>query len=271
MKVLIILLFAIFIVMWGYFYYQSSRFNEWIASGHQEILSFQSSAKRGERSELPELLQRYLKKVILKEHTNSTVFFTQKGDFRNNPDDEMSPFKAEQFVSISSPMFSWVANINMKGIKVKVCDRLVNNEGELQARLFSALTLAKGSGASFLRGELLRYMAELPWYPMAILNLPQINWKQLSDNQVEGVISIFDIKAAVNYTFSPDGLIESVYVSDRERSVGESMIKTPWLGEFSDYKEIEGQLLPTRGMVSWLIDSKKFTYFSGTILDYQFK
>mgnify|MGYP003683401177 FL=1 len=166
-------------------------------------------------------------------------------------------------------MYSWIAKMTLNGLSVSVCDRLINNKGELQARLFSAITVAKGSGSNFLRGELLRYLAELPWYPMAILSQPEIKWKSVSPNKITGTLSVNKVTATVEYRFDNNGLIQSIYVPNRERINGDHVDLKPWLGEFSEYEEKNGILIPVRGQVSWLLETGKFIYFDGRIDNYQ--
>lgn len=207
--------------------------------------------------------------MILEEANSQFSFFTQSGKFRQKPNDKFSDFSAKQYVSLASPMFSWVASMNMNGIPVTVCDRLVDNKGELQARLFSSILLAEGSGDSFLRGELLRYLAEIPWYPMAILNQPEIEWEDVAYNKITSTIKLNQVKATVEYTFNKEGLIESIFVPDREKGDGKEIELLPWYGEFSQYEERAGIVIPTKGQVSWMLDSGKFTYFKGQITGYQ--
>ncbi len=250
--------------------YKYTEFKKWTKSGNVKIKSLSNCEGVVKPETLPPLLQKYLQQVLVLKPSSHYIKFTQIGDFRMKPQDNMSKFSAEQLVSVISPMFSWVANMRMGGLPVVVCDRLIDGQGELQARMFSSVPLARGSGDSFLRGELLRYLAELPWYPMAILDQPGITWVQTENNKVTGTIKMNSVSATVEYTFNDEGLICSIFVPDREMSVGKSVELKPWLGEFTQYEERSGVLIPIEGKVSWLLDSGKFTYFVGHISTYGF-
>ncbi|MCB0422454.1 MAG: hypothetical protein KDD61_15750 [Bdellovibrionales bacterium] len=269
MKTILIILLLLLGVGTVLFFFESHRFNQWLKNGHQKIRNHQGVGTQVDVQTLPLLLQNYLQKVLVGKPSISYIEFTQSGDFRMTPKDEMAPFTAEQIVSVRSPMFSWVAKIPMNGLPITVCDRLIDEQGELQARLFSAIPLAKGSGDRFLRGELLRYLAEIPWYPMAILNQPNIEWQQSEENKVKGTLSMKRISATVEYTFNDKGLIESIFVPDREKIDGQNIEQRPWLGEFSQYDERSGVIIPTRGQVSWLLSEGKFTYFVGNVTSYK--
>jgi hypothetical protein len=73
----------------------------------------------------------------------------------------------------------------MFGLPVTVVDSFVAGDGFLQARIAGTLPVATGTGPAFDKGELQRYLSELPVHPDAILNNGQLSWRQLSENTVE--------------------------------------------------------------------------------------
>ena len=270
MKVYFFIIFILVVPIIGFLTWQRISFKNWLKSGHIRITSFKAKELTPSVDSQPKLLQEYLKKV-LPGHNQAVCNYTrfkQRGLFRMNPEDVMTDFKANQIVSLVSPMFSWEANITSKGIPITVCDRLVDGMGELEARLFGLFRVAKATGPELLRGELLRYLAEIPWFPHAAANQSLMSWQQDGDSKLYGTISLGEVSATVEYRLK-DGLIESIFVPDRGRSVGGKSIPTPWLGEFKKYKKMGNVLVPTYGEVSWLLDEGKFTYFKGNITDYK--
>lgn len=264
LSIMTLLVIAVVFLVW-----QKVSFDRWLEDGRHRITSAEAIERRLDLNTLPPLLQEYLEKVGVRDHSSTcgSVYFEQAGLFRMNPEDQMTSFTANQTVSLSAPMFSWEASIRTRGLPVKVCDRLIEGRGELEARLLGFLKVAKASGPELLRGELLRYLAEIPWYPSAIFNQPNIQWQQTGGSKLQGSLSVADVSATVEYRFE-DGLIKSIYVPDRGRTVGSESIPTPWLGEFSEYKKVEGIVVPMRGEVSWLLPEAKFTYFKGEIVSY---
>jgi hypothetical protein len=252
-----------------YLLWERQSFSSWIEAGRQEIMEAHQPAQEHSAKNFPPLLQTYLNKVLAHAPKDITqINFDQEGLFRMSPEETMSKFSAHQLVSVGKPMFSWEAQIRVNGLPVTVCDRLISDKGEVQARLFGSVKVAHESGPELLRGELLRYLAELPWYPMAIPQLPQIHWREIDEKRIEGMVQRSGVIAKVEYEFSDDGLIKSIYVPDRGMIVGDESIPTPWLGEFSNYQMIENIIIPKQGEVSWLLQDGKFTYFQGHIVDY---
>jgi hypothetical protein len=69
------------------------------------------------------------------------------------------------------PGFDWDARIQMvPGLKAFVHDTYLLGEGNLHASLLGLFTLAKMHDTPELnQGELLRFFAEVAWYPTALL------------------------------------------------------------------------------------------------------
>lgn len=266
MKVFIII--SVFVIL-GVLTWQIISFNQSLKAGREVITQLSVVPPRVLGDDLPPILKNYLSKVVLMNDPSLCryVSFHQHGLFRMKPTDKMSGFTATQMISLVAPMFSWEANIKVSAVPVKVCDRLVDGKGELEARLFGVIPVAKATGPELLRGELLRYLAELPWYPIAIINQPLIQWQQVSDSKLIGTLEIDGVKASVEYTFE-DGLIKSIYVPDRGMTVGSKSIPTPWVGKFSKYQRVGHMMIPTYGEVSWILPEGEFTYFKGNITDY---
>ncbi len=122
---------------------------------------------------LPPPVQRYLRAVLPDEQAMITsVRFTQQGLFRmSETKDAWQPFHATQFVTIRPPGFDWDARIRMApALDVHVHDAYVAGAGTLHAAVLGLVTVARMHGTpEMARGELIRYLAEAPWYPTAFL------------------------------------------------------------------------------------------------------
>jgi hypothetical protein len=86
-------------------------------------------------------------------------------------EDKWSPVSATQLAIAQRPGFDWDAPIQMApGVNAFVHDTYLLGEGSLHASLLGLFTVAKMHGApENNRGELLRFFAEAPWYPTALL------------------------------------------------------------------------------------------------------
>lgn len=252
------------------FYSFKSKYISWVTEGEKDVLKVvELKTDLRKLDSLPLPLQNYLKKSLGSENLAtpkySAVSFKQRGLFWLKNEGEGLNFKAQQVVSLQQKEFSWFAKIRM-GIAIYVTDRLVGNTGALKASALGVFPIADASGENIYQGQVLRYLAELPWYPMAILLDHDIEWSSLSENKVQAQIMVLGQKLKVEYTFNSENLIEKIYTEDREYS--EIKQKRPWVGEFSKYQSKKGILIPSHGEVSWILGSDKFTYFKGDIEEY---
>jgi hypothetical protein len=265
-KFLIGLTLIIFVIL-IYLYSEYREFSAWLNRGEQEVIS-QKFKDIIEPFNIPPLIKRYISIAVTRPVSGHYVKLTQKGFLKFNADGKAIPFQANQIISLTKSSFSWMARTSKGFLPIVVCDRLINNKGELQARLFASFKVADATGPELLKGELLRYLAEIPWFPLAISCQPSIIWKQLSSKSVSAEIDLEGVKAKVNFYFDKRGLIEKIYVPDRGMIVGSKSIPTPWEGHFSNYKEIKGLLVPTHGEISWILPEGRFTYFKGDLISY---
>jgi hypothetical protein len=85
-------------------------------------------------------------------------------------------FNAVQTIELRRPEFVWRASAGPFGC-VSVIDALRNGEADLEVQVFRLLRIASVKGGTVAaKGEIMRYLAELPWAPDAILLNPMLAW-----------------------------------------------------------------------------------------------
>jgi hypothetical protein len=131
------------------------------------------------------------------------------------------------------------------------------------------LPVAEGRGPAFDKGELQRYLSELPVHPDAILNNAMLAWRQLGEGAVEVSGRSGAGSASVTFLFDKAGDIVGLEASDRPMSVGKTTVPTPWKGSFSKYKQFGRYRLPSHGEVGWALPDGLFTYWRGDVTMYE--
>ncbi len=63
----------------------------------------------------------------------------------------------------------------------------------------------------------MRYLAETPWYPGALLPGHGITWQPLDDDSAVAVVDDGDVVVRLAFAFGDDGPVASVYAEDRYR------------------------------------------------------
>ena len=221
-----------------------------------------------------------------------SVELKQKGTLLVN--DQWLPFTATQnaFASPAAPGFVWECSANMhpslpilKYLKYFVRDAYVDKIGELDVNAMGVMPIVNMKGTEAINsGELMRWMAEIPLYPTALL--PQsgarVMWVKDS-HQLEGPWSEYhgafargrltagdeDITTEVQFCFGEDGLISSVR-AHRAQEIDGSITTMPWEGSMCEYTAIDGMLVPTKWEAGYWKKDKLELYYKAVNHSFQY-
>ncbi|BBK31252.1 hypothetical protein EDC65_1313 [Stella humosa] len=174
-------------------------------------------------------------------------------------------FTARQTIAPTTCAFEWRARFGPLG-SISVCDALADGQARLDVMALGFIPLARTAPtAALLRGERMRYLAELAWAPDAILANADLRWR--GDGPDRLVVRTGDGPAAaeITMTLDGDGRIASTFAADRPRAAVEPTLPTPWRGRFSDYRLHLGRWLPFAGEVAWVIDGREEVYWRGAL------
>ena len=188
-------------------------------------------------------------------------------------DPQWRPFSSTQDVVVDDPGFLLNADIRMApGMPARVHDAYVNGRAVLTARLFGLITVMESPDSPELaQGELLRFLAEAPWYPTALLPSQTLTWAPLGDDAARLTLVDGDLSVSLVVRFGVAGLIESVHSDGRYRDIDGTQIRTPWAGRFWNYEERDGMLVPLDGEVAWLLPEGRRPYWRGHIDDINYE
>ncbi len=218
---------------------------------------------------LPAPVRRYLDLVLpLERPAIERVRIAHTGTFdMGGAAPNWRPFTSVQEVRTSRPGFVWDARIGMApGLRAHVHDAYVAGEGVLHATLAGLVTVMhQPSTRELAQGEALRYLAETPWYPSALLPGHGITWEPLDDDRAVAVLDDGDVVVRLAFAFGDDGLVAGVHADARYREVDGEQVATPWAGRFWDYQRCDGVLVPIEGEVAWVLADGARPYWRGTI------
>lgn len=222
-----------------------------------------------EVTDLPDPVQRYFQSVLRNgQPMIRTARLTQQGEFlvKERPP-RWGAFSASHLAAVSPPSFDWDARIAWApGVKVFVRDAYLAGAGLLHAAAFGVLTLTRQHGTRELaEGELMRYLAETPWYPTALLPGHGVSWTAIDDSSARATLTDNATTVSLDFTFDDDGLITGVWSSARYRDVNGSPTPMPWQGRFGRYEVHSRIRIPARGEVAWVGPEGAMPYWRGTI------
>jgi hypothetical protein len=200
---------------------------------------------------------------------------THRGTFNMSESAEQwKPFTSKQRVITQRPGFDWDARIMMlPGVPAHVHDAYIAGEGLLHGALFGLVTVVNFAGTPELaRGELLRFFAELAWYPTALLPSQGVRWEAVDDTSARATLTDGALAVTLLFRFNANGLIDTVRAEARDRLVDGKSVSAPWQGRFWNYAEQGGMRVPLDGEVAWMLPEGAKTYWRGTTtsLSYEF-
>ncbi len=175
------------------------------------------------------------------------------------------PFAAHQTMAVTNCAFSWKARFRPLGF-LTVIDALDEGRGRLDVTALGVIRLVRTERNDALtKGEMLRYLAELPYAPDAMLHNPFLNWREMDANHLAVSTGEGAARAEVIFALDADGRVGQVAAKDRPRSVKAPHLPTPWHGSFTDYRSCDGRWIPFAGQVAWVIDGQENHYWRGTL------
>jgi hypothetical protein len=215
------------------------------------------------QTELPELVRRYAEAVLDDAaRPVKRMKLTQTGEMHLKPGGRTLRFDATEEFAADSVEFAWRARFPIFGpLAMRVTDSYQPPDGLLEVRVLG-LPIRRNRSPELASGEVLRYLAEIPWVPHAVVANRQLQWRSVDDVTVEVSTEVRDQRVALQLVFDDDEIVRTV--AERPRLEAGGAI-TRWVGEFADYQVFGGIRMPTRGEVRWELPEGPFTYWRGTV------
>lgn len=200
---------------------------------------------------LPAPVQRYFR-AVLKDGQPfiAAVTFELAGTINMSATGEQwKPFTSTQRAITHRPGFLWNGRVAMlPGVAAHVHDSYIAGVGTLHAAMLGLFTVAEvQGGGEIARGELMRYFAEMAWYPTALLPSQGVRWEAVDDRSANATLVDGPISLTLLFRFDEAGLITSVHADARGSGVGKDMVMLPWDCSVSNYQLRDGMMVPTRG------------------------
>ena len=216
--------------------------------------------------ELPPLVRRYLKRVLpCGRAVPRQVQITQEGRMRQKPGGRAMRFTAVQRFAVERIGFSWQARFPVAGpLALRIVDEYVDGEGRLEGRLLGVPVLRQ-AGPEAATAQALRYLAELPWVPHAMVRNGELEWRELDERSVEVAAHVDGDRLAVKLRFATPATSCA-----RQRPCARTGSPSGWCrrrggGELGEHATLGGTRIPTSARVYWDLPAGRFTYWYGTV------
>lgn len=217
---------------------------------------------RGRLAALPIPVREYLERAIgSRPQGVRAVRLRHGGTFRTTLDGAWVPIRGEQYFTADPPGFVWWGRVRLgPGLWVEARDRSVGGEGRMLVKAASTITLADSRGPALDQGALLRLLAEMAWFPTALLDERHVAWTALDDHRALATLRAGGREVSGVFEFGQDGL-PATFRAERHRDLGEGRSElTPFKGESTDYREVDGMLVPHRLTAAWEVNGRPVPY-----------
>lgn len=192
------------------------------------------------------------------------VHLTQVGRMRQDAASKWMAFRADQTIATRTCAFDWHARSGPAGL-VRIRDSLAGAEGHLRVTVLGVPIARMPASVALTRGQLMRYLAEIPWAPDAILLNRALDWRVLGADRLVVGAGPAEARVEVELTLDREGRVSEAYAPDRPRAVHGGTRPTPWRGRFSNYGLHDGMLLPFQGAVEWIVDGVEEVAWEGRL------
>ena len=226
-----------------------------------------------EIEDLPAPVQRYFRAVLKnRQPLIAAATFELAGTINMsvNGGEQWKPFTSWQRAVVHRPGFLWNGRVTMfPGLVAHVHDSYISGVGSLHAAMLGLFAVAEVyGGGEIARAELMRYFAEMVWYPTALLPSQGVLWTAVDDHSANATLVDGPISLTLLFRFDDAGLITTVHADARGSGSGKEMVMLPWDCTVSNYQLRHGMMVPTHGVVG----KGDKSYFMGDLrsLAYEF-
>jgi hypothetical protein len=212
----------------------SGRFRAELDALNSRLVAAQAPSTAPDQSLIPALVRDFAARSGGRTGGPSTIRMVQSAEMRLKPDQAFFHIDAIQLSGTRDPGYVWHATgVMAKVVPVQVVDSYVAGAGLLEARIAGSIRVAHAVGPDIDKGEAMRFLAELPWNPDAMVNATGLTWREVDEHTVEVSMRTQSGVARVSLLFDASGDIVGIEAKDRPWALGNVSAPPRWVGRFA--------------------------------------
>lgn len=195
-----------------------------------------------------------------------TVHLKQIGTMRTKPDAKWMPFEATQIFNVEDPAFVWKTKVDaMSIINMVGRDKLEHGKGEMRIKLAGLFSVVNESDNPKINsGAMLRYLAEICWFPSVALN-DYLSWEAIDSNSAKATFSYKDQSVFGTFSFNDRGDFMA-FEAQRYFGGNENAQLETWQITVEDHKVFHGLKIPNKSKVTWKLKDGDFHWLNLEII-----
>jgi hypothetical protein len=241
-------------------------FNRMVKNETAQILSTihtnAYSIDPNEIKKLPHSVQTWLRRSgAVNSPRSMSVHLTQTGRMRTANEKPWMRFEAEQYFTIDKPAFICNARVSVAPLIFMVArDKYENGHGNMLIKLSSIIPIADSHGPEMDQGTMLRYLAEMTWFPSAAL-ADYISWEGIDSLHARATMSYGGISASGVFAFTEEGDAIGFEAQRYGEFDGVFRLET-WSITSRNHKSLNGIRIPTVSEVSWKLKRGEYRWLT---------
>ena len=226
------------------------------ATGVQRVIS------EAEIETLPHPVQRWLRHAnVAGKPLPNSIMLRQAGTLRTKADGKWMPFHATQYFSADPPAFVWIAEIEAAPLlRIAGRDTFRNGHGNMIVKPLYIMTAANSSGKEVDQATLIRYMAEMGWFPQAALTR-YVSWEGINEREARVTMTYEGTTASGTYYFNEDGSV-SGFEAERYGEFEGIFRKERWSVSVKDHKTFNDITIGHISEVTWKLSDGDFNWLT---------
>lgn len=224
---------------------------------------------RSEFLSLPSIVQKYLKTSLnARSSSYQLTQLTLSGGTRTDPVSEWKTTEVDFYYSLSSPAFIWVATSEQfLYLWNKTINTYLNEVAKSESKFLSSITTDEIAGVKLDQSYFLFYLLNSVFSPAALLPSQNIQWKKVEKLKAEVVIWNKSARGKAVFSFNKLGAVEKVVVEDMFIPNQINNKRGKFTLHLANYKEIDGNKIPTYLEYQWNLPGGDFTSSRFNITD----
>ena len=217
---------------------------------------------------LPEPVKRYLRYVgIVNKPKVKNFRVVFEGEMRDKGKD-FFPFVAEQYNFFASPARLFFMKGRMFGIEVPGYHKYTNAKARMDIRLFGLIPVIKKSGPVMDKTETVTLLNDMCLLAPASLIDKRIEWQPINDSMTKAIFTNENIAISAILYFNAEGQL--INFTSNDRTAIAYMKEFPFSTPVTEYKNINGYNLISKGDAVWHYPDEKFVYGKFTLKEIQY-
>lgn len=212
---------------------------------------------------LPEPVQNYLNYVgvIGKEKVHSFKVIAD-GEFKMNRDSKWVKIQTEQYNFTGSNLVRlFYLRMKMSGIPIYALHTYTDKEASMLGKVAGLFTVINSKGTEMRISDTITLLNDMCLFAPATLIDKRISWEQIDDNTVNAILKTEYCTVTATLYFNQKSELIKFVSKDRYYSNSDDTYqKKQWTTPFSDYKEINGLMLPSYGEAIWNMTDGDYSY-----------